>query len=180
MSGHLEYGHNTVSRASTPHHQSSSSCLFPHLVFTQRYCNRQAALAVMSPALQYPLLGFHPLLLHLHTPLALPQPVHILLILQQLGLQLLSLAAQTLSLQEAPLLSLLQQALMLALETGETITAFKKQYMSSVRDGSIMKSFYSSAKEGNVRRVRSWLCCLPAVFLWPHTLCPSAAALVSA
>lgn len=117
VSGHLEKAHNTVIRASPPHGQSSSCCLPPHLVFIQRDSNRQAALAVMSPALQYPLLGFHPLLLHLHTPLALPQPVHILLILQQLGLQLLSLAAQTFGLQEAALLSLLQQALMLALET---------------------------------------------------------------
>lgn len=89
----------------------------PHLVLIQRYRNRQAALAVMSPTLQYPLLGFHPLLLHLHTPLALPQPVHILPILQQLGLELLSLPAQAFGLQEAPLLPLLQQALVLALET---------------------------------------------------------------
>lgn len=71
----------------------------------------------MSPALQYPLLGFQTLLLHVHTPLPLSQPVHILLILQQLGLQLPSLAAQTLSLQEAPLLPFLQQALVLVLET---------------------------------------------------------------
>lgn len=77
VSGRLENGHNTVSRASTPHHLSSSSGLLPHLVLIQRYGNRQAALAVMSPALQYPLLGFHPLLLQLHTPLALPQPVHV-------------------------------------------------------------------------------------------------------
>lgn len=80
VSGHLEIGHNTIKRAVLSSASPVSFLLY--LVFIQRYCNRQAALPVVSPALQYPLLGFHPLLLQLHTPLALLQSVHILLILQ--------------------------------------------------------------------------------------------------
>lgn len=62
----------------------------------------------MSPALKQPLLGFDLLLLLLHAPLALLQSVQILLILLQLGFQLLALTAQPLRLPETLLLSLLQ------------------------------------------------------------------------
>lgn len=88
-----------------------------YLVPIQRDHHRQAALPVVSPALQQPLLGFHLFPFPLHTPLALLQSVQILPIFQQLGFQHFSLAAQTLSLQEALLLSLLQVALLFILAT---------------------------------------------------------------
>lgn len=88
-----------------------------YLVYVQRYADRQAALAGVSTPLQLPLLGFDLLLLPLHAPLALPQAVQVLLVLLQLSLQLLSLAAQPLGLQEALLLPLLQHTLLLTLGT---------------------------------------------------------------
>lgn len=86
-----------------------------YLDFIQWDHNRQAALAAVSPALQQSLLRFNLLLLPFHTPLALPQSVQVLLVLQQLGLQLLALTAQPLSLPEAMLLPLLQQAFLFTL-----------------------------------------------------------------
>ncbi|TNN40488.1 hypothetical protein EYF80_049346 [Liparis tanakae] len=82
----------------------------------------QAALAVVPPAQQQLLLGVDLLLLALHAPLALPQPLQVEPVLQQLGLQLLALAAQPLRLQEALLLPLLQHALLLALGHAHTHT----------------------------------------------------------
>lgn len=98
-----------------------------YLVSVQRDHDGQAALPVVPPALQEPLLGLHLLLLPLHAPLALPQSLQILLVLQQMPLQSFPLAAQPLGLQEALLLPLLQLALLLTLE------AHPKQHNGGVR-----------------------------------------------
>lgn len=96
------------------------SSLLAHLVSVQWNGDGQAALPVVPPALQEPLLGLDPLPLPLHAPLTLPEALQVLLILQHLGLQLLALAAQPLGLQEALLLPLLQHALLLALKAQES------------------------------------------------------------
>lgn len=64
-----------------------------YLVSIHRYSHRQTALSGVSPCLEEPLLGFDLLFLPLNTPLALLQSVQVLFVLQQLGLQLLTLTA---------------------------------------------------------------------------------------
>lgn len=85
------------------------------LVASQWDHDREAALTVVSPAVEQPLLALQPLPLPGHAPLTLPQPLQALLVLLQLAVQLLALATQPLRLQVALTLPLLQHTLLLPL-----------------------------------------------------------------